>query len=60
MKIIDKNKDYYDYLQQYDDTLVYDRRGSYPLTKFDVIDKLWGKLWEREATFQDKYMLLQR
>ena len=59
MKIIDKNKDYYDYLQQYDDTLVYDRRGSYPLTKFDVIDKLWGKLWEREATFQDKYMLLQ-
>lgn len=33
VRIIDKNTDYYDYLQNYDDPLVFDRRGSYLLTK---------------------------
>ena len=33
MRIIDKNTDYYDYLQDSEDTLVFDRRGSYLLTK---------------------------
>jgi hypothetical protein len=33
MRIIDKNQDYYDYLQCSTDKLVFDRRGSYLLTK---------------------------
>jgi len=33
MRIIDKNTDYYDYLQNSDDTIVFDRRGSYIVTK---------------------------
>ena len=33
MRIIDKNTDYYDYLQNSDDPIVFDRRGSYLLTK---------------------------
>ena len=33
MRIIDKNTDYYDYLQDREDPLVFDRRGSFLLTK---------------------------
>lgn len=33
MRIIDKNTDYYDYLQNSDDPIVFDRRNSYLLTK---------------------------
>lgn len=33
MRIIDKNTDYYDYLQNSEDTIVFDRRGSYMVTK---------------------------
>lgn len=33
MRIIDKNNDYYDYLQDREDNLVFDRRGSFILTK---------------------------
>ena len=33
MRIIDKNTDYYDYLQNSEDTIVFDRRGSYIVTK---------------------------
>ena len=33
MRIIDKQNDYYDYLQDSSDTLVFDRRGSFLLTK---------------------------
>ena len=33
MRIIDKNKDYYDYLQDPTDVVVFDRRGSFILTK---------------------------
>ena len=40
MRIIDKNYDYYDYLQTRDDTIVFDRRGSFTLTKDIVCDKL--------------------
>lgn len=40
MRIIDKNTDYYDYLQDSGDTLVFDRRGSYILTKEKFCDKL--------------------
>lgn len=36
MRIIDKQHDYYDYLQDTSDPLVFDRRGSYVLTKDDI------------------------
>lgn len=36
MRIIDKNRDYYDYLQCYDDDVVYDRRNSYILSNDDI------------------------
>ena len=40
MRIIDKNRDYYDYLQDPTDTLVFDRRGSFILTKEIFINRL--------------------
>jgi hypothetical protein len=55
MRILDKNKDFYDYLQTYDDILVYDRRSSYILTNQDICD-LWYGFHE---DFSDKYLLLQ-
>lgn len=55
MRIIDKNKDFYDYLQCYDDDVVFDRRGSYILTNQDICD-LWCGFHE---DFSDKYLLLQ-
>ena len=55
MRIIDKNKDYYDYLQCYDDDVVFDRRGSYILTNQNICD-LWCVFRE---DFSDKYLLLQ-
>lgn len=33
MRIIDRQNDYYDYLQDYEDTLVFDRRGSFLLSE---------------------------
>ena len=36
MRIIDKNKDYYDYLQCYNDDIVYDRRNSHFITLDDL------------------------
>lgn len=38
MRIIDKQNDYYDYLQDNEDTLVFDRRGSRLLTKDEIKD----------------------
>lgn len=40
MRIIDKNTDFYDYLQYPTDTLVFDRRGSFLLTKKHICDYL--------------------
>ena len=45
MRIIDKQQDYYDYLQSPTDTLVFDRRGSFLLTKEQFCKDLgpsWG------------------
>ena len=56
MRIIDKNKDFYDYLQYYDDDVVSDRRGSYILTNQDICE-LWFGFHE---DFSDKYLLLQK
>lgn len=40
MRIIDKNNDFYDYLQSPTDTLVFDRRNSFLLTKQMVCDRI--------------------
>jgi hypothetical protein len=47
MRIIDKNTDYYDYLQNSDDSIVFDRRGSYILTKEKFCDKLETKYGQK-------------
>lgn len=52
MKIIDKNKDYYDYLQYQlkDDKYTFDRRSSYNLSKEEFMESLTGiSLTERLA-----------
>ena len=38
MRIIDKQNDYYDYLQDNGDDLVFDRRGSRSLSKEEILD----------------------
>ena len=55
MRIIDKNKDFYDYFQDYDSDIVFDRRGSYILTNGEL--NRWV-LWSRSKA-DDKYFLLQ-
>lgn len=56
MRIIDKNQDYYDYLQDRDDTLVFDRRGSFLLTKEIFCDKI-RNTWQRDSKY--RFVLLQ-
>lgn len=51
MRIIDKNHDFYDYMQAPDDTIVFDRRNSFLLTKEMVCNKL-------NYTSDDKYRIL--
>lgn len=53
MRIIDSQYDYYDYLQNYTDPIVFDRRGSRVLTKEDVCHAL--SLYNDRT---DKYLLL--
>lgn len=52
MRIIDNKYDYYDYLQNYTDPIVFDRRGSRVLTKEDVCHAL--SLYHN----RDNYLLL--
>jgi len=58
MRIIDKNNDYYDYLQDKEDNLVFDRRGSFVLTKQDILRAVNRRLnnFHRDP---DNFMLLQ-
>ncbi len=56
MRIIDKNRDFYDYLQEYDSDIVFDRRGSYILTNGEL--NVW-KSWSRHKNVDDTYFLLQ-
>ena len=51
MRIIDKLYDYYDYLQDHTDTLVFDRRNSYVVTKDDILRTL--------SVSWDNYLMLQ-
>lgn len=59
MKIIDKNKDYYDYIQfEYvDDTFTFDRRDSFILTKGGICNYtyLGRRIWMKT----DFYLVLQ-
>lgn len=55
MRIIDKNKDFYDYFQEYDSDIVFDRRNSHILTNEEL--NVWV-LWSRHKA-DDKYFLLQ-
>lgn len=55
MRIIDKNRDFYDYFQDYDSDIVFDRRGSHILTNEEL--NVWV-LWSRYKA-DDKYFLLQ-
>ena len=41
MRIIDNKHDFYDYLQDPTDTVVFDRRNSFLLTKEIMCDKLY-------------------
>lgn len=55
MRIIDKNNDFYDYLQSPTDTLVFDRRNSFLLTKKMICDRIAFFRGEDKT----KFLLLQ-
>lgn len=57
MRILDKNKDFYDYLQDYDSDIVFDRRGSHILTREEL--NVWSLYYRYKSEFTDKYFLLQ-
>lgn len=58
MRIIDKNRDFYDYFQDYDSDIVFDRRGSRILTNEELnVWYLYNRRYKSE--FTDKYFLLQ-
>ena len=57
MKIIDKNYDYYDYLQTPDDNIVFDRRNSFNLTKERVIDRIDVIRWDKNSKY--RFILMQ-
>ena len=55
MRIIDKNRDFYDYFQDYDSDIVFDRRGSHILTNEEL------NVWALCSRYKpdDEYFLLQ-
>lgn len=57
MRIIDKNNDYYDYLQDREDTLVFDRRGSFLLTKEKMCKEIAWSTWRENASY--RFVLMQ-
>ena len=57
MRIIDKNNDFYDYLQDSTDKLVFDRRGSYFLTKDYICSRLDILRYYRDSKY--RFLLLQ-
>ena len=58
MRIIDKNKDFYDYLQDPTDTIVFERKGSFLLTKERIREALRRDHWHRAGAY-DEFILLQ-
>lgn len=61
MRIIDKQHDFYDYLQDPTDTIVFDRRGSFILTKEMILDKLVDRHINYRFYVRDpkRYLILQ-
>lgn len=65
MRIISKEYDFYDYLQDYNDTIVFDRRKSFNLTKEIVCSKLGngynelGKYCKRDDGRDYRHIVLQ-
>ena len=57
MRIIDKQHDFYDYLQEPTDKLVFDRRGSFLLTKEIFCEKISVIRYHRESKY--RFVLLQ-
>lgn len=57
MRIIDKNRDFYDYFQDYDSDIVFDRRGSRILSNEEL--NTWSLYNRYKSEFTDKYFLLQ-
>ena len=57
MRIIDKNYDYYDYLQSSDDRIVFDRRNSFLLTKGMVMDNIEYSRYNWDSKY--RFILLQ-
>ena len=57
MRIIDKNRDFYDYFQDYDSDIVFDRRGSRILSNEEL--NIWSLYNRYKSEFTDKYFLLQ-
>lgn len=57
MRIIDKNRDFYDYFQDYNSDIVFDRRGSHILTNEEL--NTWSLYNRYKSEFTDKYFLLQ-
>ena len=57
MRIIDKNKDFYDYFQDYDSDIVFDRRGSRILSNEEL--NIWSLYNRYKSEFTEKYFLLQ-
>lgn len=61
MRIIDANTDYYDYLQNIyrDNSLVFDRRDSFVLTKKLLCESLKVNRWQSTDYSNKNYLLLQ-
>ncbi len=58
MRIIDKNQDFYDYLQSPTDSIVFDRRGSFLLTK-QMVCKEAGSMLAHKCDEDFRFLLLQ-
>ena len=61
MRIIDKLRDYYDYLQDPTDTLVFDRRNSYVVTKEDILNTLdtrGGEIYFSPASVRSNILVI--
>ena len=58
MRIIDKQNDYYDYLQDNGDSLVFDRRGSRALAKEEIMDTI-NRVLDSYSHVPHVFLLLQ-
>ena len=57
MRIIDKHHDFYDYLQDPTDRIVFDRRGSFLLTKKDLCEGIQFQRYYNDSKY--RFVLLQ-